>query len=63
MNNQNVFRELQVHAGLHQGINEDRLNRYSKLIVERCVQVCLVGDKTQTSCYGAAQAIREHFKT
>ena len=63
MDPQNVFRELQVQADLHHGINEDRLNRYSKLIVDRCVQVCLIGDKTQTSCYGAALAIREHFKT
>ena len=62
MDTQNVFRELQMQADLHHGITEDRLNRYSKLIVDRCVQVCLRGDKTQTSCYGAAQAIREHFK-
>jgi hypothetical protein len=62
MDTQNVFRELQLEAGFQQGINNENLLKYSQQIVNLCVQICLRGDKTQTSCYGAALAIKEHFK-
>jgi len=57
-----VFEQLQVQAGFQQGINNENMLKYSQMIVNLCVQICLKGNKTQTSCFGAAEAIKEHFK-
>lgn len=57
-----VFEQLQVQAGFQQGITHENLANYSQSIVNLCVQICLKGNKTQTTCYGAAEAIKEHFK-
>lgn len=56
------FEQLQLEAGFQHGINNENLLKYSQLIVNLCVQICLRGNKTQTTCYGAAEAIKEHFK-
>lgn len=57
-----VFEQLQLEAGFQGGINNDNMQRYSESIVKLCIQICLKGNKTQTTCFGAAEAIREHFK-
>ena len=57
-----VYHELAVQAGLHEGVDDEKLLKYSQSIVKLCVQVCLKGDKTQTTCFGATEAIREHFR-
>ena len=57
-----VFEQLQLQAGFQQGISNENMLKYSQSIVKLCMQICLKGDKTQTTCYGAAEAIREHFK-
>jgi len=62
MHNITVFEQLQLEAGFQGGINNENMLKYSQSIVNLCIQICLKGNKTQTTCYGAAEAIKEHFK-
>lgn len=52
------YHELAVQAGLHQGVDDQKLLKYSQLIVKQCRHIVLQASTT----YIASERIEEHFK-
>jgi hypothetical protein len=52
------YHELAVQAGLHEGIDDNKLLKYSQLIVKQCKHIALQA----TTAYAAGERIEEHFK-
>jgi hypothetical protein len=52
------YHDLAVQAGLHQGVNDQKLLKYSQLIVKQCKHITLQASTT----YVASERIEEHFK-
>jgi hypothetical protein len=54
-----AFKLLHQQAGFTtEGLNDDTLNRFGKLVVEQCAKIAL----TSMTTYTAAERIKEHFK-
>jgi len=53
-----AYHDLAVQAGLHQGVDDHKLLKYSQLIVKQCKSIVLQASTTCT----ASERIEEHFK-
>jgi hypothetical protein len=53
-----AYHDLAVQAGLHEGVDDNKLLKYSQLIVKQCKHIALQANTT----YTASERIEEHFK-